>query len=291
MKGLQAVFCRICGIHLNNRKVVVTENICQSPFCRRLDANNVAAAKAREHAKALDQRREDLAEIVRERSLSVQPERSQVHSLKIVVLPYLEHKLMAPSMERRRQVAENFLKLASSAFALNSESASQPESVSNSAESESEQANETASDARDKRFAKMSGTACSTCGGKCCNLGGDTAFLSTDKFREVLRNRPTSSPEEIVAEYVDHIPFETFQDSCIFHGPTGCGLNRELRSLTCNTYLCVSLNELREGIDENVSNFLLAATNFRDVNDPKLKVLRLTYTNDDAERILLTDRP
>lgn len=89
-----------------------------------------------------------------------------------------------------------------------------------------------------------------------------------------------------MAEYMARIPEESFEYSCIFHGLKGCSLTREQRSSTCNTYLCSSLELLRNHVCENASEFLLAATNLRDENDPELKVYRIKIVEDDNERML-----
>ena len=149
-------------------------------------------------------------------------------------------------------------------------------------------------DLSEQRFARLTASACGLCGGRCCNLGGDEAFLNVDKFREVLRSRPESRPVEIVKEYMDQIPGETFKNSCIFHGIKGCGLSRQQRSITCNTYQCSSLRDLRDGIDENPSAFLLASTNFREAKDSELEVYRISLATDTSEEVLLmstSDRP
>jgi hypothetical protein len=48
-----------------------------------------------------------------------------------------------------------------------------------------------------------------------------------------------------VAAYVARVPAATVPGSCVFHGADGCGLPREMRSDTCNRYLCDGLVELR----------------------------------------------
>ncbi len=107
-----------------------------------------------------------------------------------------------------------------------------------------------------------------------------------DKFREIFRERPDATPEGIVAEYMARILEESFEHSCIFHGHHGCSLTREQRSVTCNNYLCSSLELLRNHVWENTSNFLLAATNLLDEEDPERKVYRIKIVGDDHERML-----
>ena len=115
----------------------------------------------------------------------------------------------------------------------------------------------------------------------------DQAFLNVSKFTEVFAAQPDAGPEEIVDEYIAKIPTETFLDSCIFHGLHGCGLSKQQRSVTCNRYLCSSLQTLRKLVDDNASNFLLAATNLRDDRNKNLAVYRIKLARDDSEHMLL----
>jgi hypothetical protein len=290
IKGSQSTFCQICGIYLENPSARSSENLCQSPICRRMAAINLSSAKTKVHAEALEKRRHDLAEVARQQSYDLQPDLIQASSLKIVVLPYLEYNVTEPSLERLRHVAGNFLSVAREAYALNAESESlshQSLKPDASVNAPVEQGGNEASNNR--HFTKMSEQACGTCGGKCCNWGGDDAFLGVDKFREVLRARPNADPDTVVAEYMAHVPERTFRESCIFHGPLGCGLSRELRSITCNSYLCASLHELSNEIIRPDSRYVLAATNFRNVEDPELNVLRITVASHNDVQTLLSD--
>ncbi len=90
------------------------------------------------------------------------------------------------------------------------------------------------------------------------------------KFTELLQKKTNLNPNEIVLEYMQRIPTETVADSCIFHGPEGCVLPREYRTTTCNTYMCPSLQQLRDDVDQGKSNFLLVATNVRENSDIKI---------------------
>ncbi len=206
------------------------------------------------------------------------------------MLPYLEHNLKPSSPERRQRVEAGFLDIAVAAFASKAE-ADTVVSTTDVAErdppvQEEKLPSSTNDDHREERFARLNGAACSTCGGRCCNLGGDRAFLSIEQFREIFRSRPDATPESIVAEYMAKIPDESFENSCIFHGIHGCNLAREQRSIICNRYLCGSLELLKEHVDEGASKFILAATNLRDEDDPELKVLRIKIADEHAEQKL-----
>src|SRR5206468_7485578 len=86
-------------------------------------------------------------------------------------------------------------------------------------------------------------SACARCQGHCCGKGGLHAFayLSVDTLRRFMDDNPTLHPDEVLAAYLDHIGRATYQDSCVFHGPQGCTLSREMRADICNTFFCPGL--------------------------------------------------
>ena len=49
----------------------------------------------------------------------------------------------------------------------------------------------------------------------------------------------------LVELYSDRVPETSYANSCIFHGPVGCGLDRDMRSDTCNHHLCAGLKGLQ----------------------------------------------
>ena len=86
--------------------------------------------------------------------------------------------------------------------------------------------------------------ACAACGGSCCRLGGDTAFLTADTLRFIWRDHPRLSKDELIAAYAERVPDQAVEGSCIFHTAQGCNLPGHLRSVICNTYLCAPLKAM-----------------------------------------------
>ena len=80
--------------------------------------------------------------------------------------------------------------------------------------------------------------ACARCRGHCCRNGGEEAYLTEDTIRRYLHEHPGTRPLDLLEAYLARVGHETFEGSCIFHGPTGCTLSREMRSDTCNGYFC-----------------------------------------------------
>lgn len=105
--------------------------------------------------------------------------------------------------------------------------------------------------------------ACATCGGYCCQDGGNRGYIDAKTFRRYANSRRESEPDQVVAEYLDRVPDSSYQDSCIFHGSRGCVLPREMRSDLCNNFECYGLKQVRELIEERKTNrcFIAATQN------------------------------
>jgi hypothetical protein len=86
---------------------------------------------------------------------------------------------------------------------------------------------------------------CATCRGHCCRIGAPrNAFLDVPTLRRVSASRPDLRPHEIIREYMTRIPRESIQDSCVYHGASGCTLPRNMRADICNDYHCGGLQRL-----------------------------------------------
>jgi hypothetical protein len=59
---------------------------------------------------------------------------------------------------------------------------------------------------------------------------------------------PHLRPREVLENYLDRLANRTNQNSCIYHGPQGCFLPRDMRSDTCNRWFCIGANRLRNEI-------------------------------------------
>lgn len=85
--------------------------------------------------------------------------------------------------------------------------------------------------------------ACSLCGGFCCKGGGEHAYLDERDMARVRQARPELEARAIIRLYIERVPAEGYDGSCIFHGPRGCTLDRSLRSDVCNSYFCNALRD------------------------------------------------
>ncbi|WP_158929532.1 hypothetical protein [Acidisphaera sp. S103] len=97
--------------------------------------------------------------------------------------------------------------------------------------------------------ARVAGTACGLCKGWCCKNGEDDAFLDEPTLLRVRRANPALNARAVLRLFVDLVPADAYQGSCIFHGKQGCTLNRSLRSDVCNSYFCGGLQNYLAGGD------------------------------------------
>jgi hypothetical protein len=88
--------------------------------------------------------------------------------------------------------------------------------------------------------------ACATCRGYCCLGGEDLAYLDRGMMSSYLDEHPQDDPPEVISRFLSHLPENTCEDSCVYHGEKGCGLPREMRSSICNGFECSELGWLRE---------------------------------------------
>ena len=109
------------------------------------------------------------------------------------------------------------------------------------------------------------GLACSTCKGYCCRLGDNHAFLdwqSVCDIRSQLDKEYTDA--QLLDYYLSFIPKTSYEKGCLFQGDTGCALPCELRSHTCNRYLCKDVKAISATIKARTLNreeFYIAAVN------------------------------
>ena len=89
--------------------------------------------------------------------------------------------------------------------------------------------------------AKVAHTACSLCRGRCCQNGGDDAYLEEHTMARVRQERPGLNADALLQLYSERVPVLAYQGSCLFHGQQGCTLDRSLRADICNSYFCRGL--------------------------------------------------
>jgi hypothetical protein len=104
----------------------------------------------------------------------------------------------------------------------------------------------------------LSAGVCAACRGSCCRSGGDHAYLTEETIVRSLQAHPDWTLAQILESYLQRLPAESVRDSCIYHSATGCGLPRDMRSSTCNRYLCGKLRNLLGSLPEERPPAVLA---------------------------------
>jgi hypothetical protein len=92
------------------------------------------------------------------------------------------------------------------------------------------------------------GQVCAFCRGRCCQNGGDQAYLTADTLLRYLAANPGRRPRDVLADYLGRVGAKTYRGSCVYHGPRGCGLPPEMRSDTCNRFYCRGLERFRAAV-------------------------------------------
>ena len=108
---------------------------------------------------------------------------------------------------------------------------------------------------------KLLKRACGVCRGWCCYKAGDQhAYLTPESIQAYRLLNPGASNDEVVAAYLDWIPEESYEGSCVFHGRHGCGLPESMRSEICGWYLCEALIDLsrRAALQDRATVFATA---------------------------------
>ena len=110
------------------------------------------------------------------------------------------------------------------------------------------------------RLASLLNQACSLCQGACCRNGRNHAYIRAETIRQYLSQHPETTPRDVANLYLGYVGEESMEDACIFLQPTGCALPREMRSKTCNRFLCAELVEFvqLDGGHESARGFIVA---------------------------------
>ncbi|MEP3415040.1 MAG: hypothetical protein ABJN66_08350, partial [Gilvibacter sp.] len=116
-----------------------------------------------------------------------------------------------------------------------------------------------------KKEAQLVGKACATCMGSCCNLGKTHAFLDYPSLKHILGLQTSIlTKNELVTLYSEFFPDQSYEYSCVFLGKMGCTLPRDLRSFTCNNFLCDEITHYQIALSQADSAVTYAAAIYND---------------------------
>jgi hypothetical protein len=223
--------CQICGTYLHEPGWRLTgvcgDAKCQLAWASRLQAHRKAELQLQR------QERTRLAAVHRDREAarlgignaeSLEPEVVPANLRKIVNVP-----------ERRKRAFRNYLMdLVSQAAAVRAGSADFPPG-------------ETALDCSPllPALASQLARGCATCRGRCCNGGGDHAYLTIDTILGYMRSHPKQRPREVLDAYLSLLPNRAYQDSCVYQTENGCALPREMRAKISGDFYCEELRQFQ----------------------------------------------
>ena len=191
------------------------------------------------------------------------PTESDRGGFRPVIIPANERRLINQPRRRRYRFTKRLLRLFDRMDSIESEELANDARVESTTDDDSE-------------LLPIYGAACGTCGGRCCRLGGTHAFLDREAVKRTMKALDTLDPIEVVAAYVQRLPEKAFAGSCVFHSESGCTLDREMRSNTCNNTLCAGLVELRNRVElDGETRFFLAAANDE-------RIVRTHFVNDES---------
>ena len=234
--------CEICRCRLTVHQEV-RGGICDDPKCR--------GRKAVE----FDARRRQQRTAVRQMALKYRDETASrlgigdPASLRLAVIPFYHQPVVQLSGKSRAEFKAHLVRVLRKALDGKSDSASEED-----LEAELRQHAQAPFDA------PAVGASCAVCTGFCCREGGTRAYLGVIALRSYMARHPGMRIREILHAYLSKLPDATCKGSCVYHGPRGCGLPREMRSSVCNNYYCGGMQGLQNEIaSEGPGTVLLAA--------------------------------
>lgn len=105
---------------------------------------------------------------------------------------------------------------------------------------------------------KVARAACTLCRGWCCKGGGEHGYLDERVMARVRQAQPELDARGVIRLYVERVPAVSYAGSCVFHGETGCTLDRTLRSDVCNSYFCTGLGNVVKAAEAPARAFIIA---------------------------------
>ncbi|GAB1344333.1 hypothetical protein [Gemmatimonas sp.] len=211
---------------------------CGRSTCERRYFESVLREDAQRRADHLERLKAERAQVLRKRGLpQIEPAR-----IATGLVPFVENVTRPLGAKRRRLFEAHLRRMLDAAR----EPVAPFESIPSS-EPEGPQYERYAALSGSAR--ELLGAACAACRGWCCSQwGGNRAFIKPDTMRKARERQPEASDDDIVAEYLSHLPSRSAVPGCVYQGARGCTLPRELRGSECNRYLCDGLRVLADRI-------------------------------------------
>lgn len=225
----QSTCCRNCGAPLK------THRERQETFCSSFRCRPASLAYMQKHAQELRQRETEARDTYAKEVLEDLKQQKQV-----TLLPDTEAVVMIVPDNPRQVIPQPTEHIAEFRHHLESIMRQAEEQIKDADSHESLQVEHESRSIQQQTSLPVI-NACTSCRGACCLQAKGHAFLNKDFFAWRLLNENDTSPDEKIADYLSRIPTEAYEGSCVYHGREGCVLPREIRSSTCNGFLCTGI--------------------------------------------------
>jgi hypothetical protein len=164
---------------------------------------------------------------------------AQADAYPIAVVPWRPQQLVPLDDGRRCELREFLLDL----LKQSPEAESQPLAGGADNEAQPTEPSMPADGAVDGLLASV----CAVCQGFCCFYGGTRhAFLDADTLTAFRRCNPELDDAAVAKAYLDFLPQQHCEGSCVYHSAAGCNLPRAMRAHICNAYECRGLKDARQ---------------------------------------------
>ena len=234
--------CIICNKPLTVHQEV-SGGVCGRSYCRQqniIEKGRIAREKAER-----EQRRRAQAHFERLRAAM---KRSWPDDTVVAVVP-ANTASIAPLPDLRKEAIETHIR---------KHLAKAQEQLSNPPENVTETENPYSAFVVRDQDLDMLGAACGACRGHCCRTGGEHAYITADTMKHYLERHAHAETDRVVQDYLDYLPTDSYEDGCVFQGRKGCTLPRDMRSITCNTFLCPSLRNIQDHLEKDAVRTVFA---------------------------------
>ena len=100
---------------------------------------------------------------------------------------------------------------------------------------------------------------CAACRGRCCNRGGEHAFVDFTTIRRYTAQTGVRAAPAIVQAYLRYLPLRSYRDSCVYHTAAGCNLPRTMRGDVCNQFYCGAILKQWQTLTREPTTIIAAA--------------------------------
>jgi hypothetical protein len=221
--------CQICGVKLSDPRDRLMQ-VCRGAKCQIAWSSRLQAQRKAE-LQMERARRTRLAEEHRDRN-ALRRGLGDVQDILPVVVPANLRKIVKLPERRKRAFRKYLRGIIAEAAAVRAKSADAPRG-------------ETALDSSTlpPKLSSLLGRGCATCRGRCCNGGGDHAYLSVETILGYMHHHPKHRPREVLDAYLSHLPNKAYEDSCVYQTKKGCALPRKMRSKISGDFFCEELRQ------------------------------------------------